>query len=356
VNTLAVVVGVGARTSVGLTARHTAFLLRTGAAGFHEVPLIDVNEEPVTFGSQPTLDPLLVGADRVGKLAGPALDEALSGLGEAAATSRVHVVLGVAEHLGQKAGTAASPGDGLALDIGHRLRTQVAAVTVELVARGEASAGLRLTAACEKLAKGEADVVLVGGSHSDYEPAIIQRLSSLDRLFGAGNINGVIPGELAAFVALTTPAFARRHALAERARLHSVGMGFEKAGPDNDEPAFEALGLTQALKAATAAMESDHLKAGWMLTDMTAETHRVHEWQCAFVRTQKYLCEPQWIDWPAHKLGRLGAAALPLHVALVATAWRHGFGPHALALSTVGSDSGERVATLWSDATGGSSA
>ena len=37
-NTLAVVVGVGARTSVGLTARHTAFLLRAGHAGFNEAP------------------------------------------------------------------------------------------------------------------------------------------------------------------------------------------------------------------------------------------------------------------------------------------------------------------------------
>ena len=352
-NTLAVVIGVGARTSVGLTARHTAFLLRTGAVGFHEAPLLDVNEEPVTFGSQPILDPLLVGLDRVRALAMPALEEALAALGEVAITSRVHVVLGVAEHLGRKVGPAAAPAEGLALDVEHHLRTRVAAVTVEVVPRGEASAGLRLTAACEKLAKGEADVVLLGGSHSDYEPAIIQRLSSLDRLFGAGNINGVIPGELAAFVALTSPAFARRHDLAERARLHSVGMGFEKAGPDNDEPAFEAVGLTQALKTATSVMESEHLRAGWMLTDMTAETHRVHEWQCAYVRTQKYLCDPQWIDSPAHKLGRLGAAALPLHVALVATAWRHRFGPHALALSTVGSDSGERVATLWSDASGG---
>ncbi|HEY8086721.1 MAG TPA: hypothetical protein VIF09_02720 [Polyangiaceae bacterium] len=348
-NTLAVVLGVGARTSVGLTARHTAFLLRTGAAGFHEAPLLDTNDEPVTIGSVPTLEPLAVGAERVRRLAEPAMDEALEALGDGAATLRVGIVLGLDAHLGVKVGTSPSPADEIASHLKEHLRKRVAEVTIETVARGEAGPGLRLTAACEQLARREVDVVLLGGAHSDYDPAIIERLSTLGRLFGAGNINGVIPGELAAFVLLATPGIARQHDLIPRARLHSIGIGFEKAGPDNDEPAFDAAGLTQALRTAAAAMEGEKLRAGWMLTDMTAEAHRVYEWQTAFVRVQKYLCDPQWIDCHAHKLGRLGAAALPLHVAMAATAWRHGFAPHALALSTVGSDAGDRVATLWSD-------
>lgn len=352
VNTLADVLGVGARTSVGLTARHTAFLLRTGAAGFHEAPLLDSNEEPVTFGSVPTLEPLMVGADRVLRLAKPAMDEALeplASLGDRAAGLRLHVVLGLDGHLGLKVGTAPSQADVMAVTVTEHLRKRFPAVKVEAVARGEASPGLRLAAACEQLAKHEVDVVLLGGSHSDYEPEIVQKLSSLNRLFGAGNINGVIPGELAAFVLLGTPAFARQHDLPARAHLHSVGIGFEKANPDNDESAFEAAGLTLAVKTATAPMEADKLQAGWMLTDMTAEAHRIYEWQSAFVRVQKYLCHPQWIEAHAHKLGRLGAAALPLHVAMAVTAWRHGFAPHGLVLSTVGSDSGERVATVWSE-------
>jgi len=83
------------------------------------------------------------------------------------------------------------------------------AVTVEAVPgekplRGSAS---RLPARSSR--EGEVDVVLLGGAHSDYDPEIIQRLSSLGRLFGGGNINGVIPGESAAFLLLTTPGFAR---------------------------------------------------------------------------------------------------------------------------------------------------
>ncbi len=351
--TLAVVVGVGARTSVGLTARHTAFLLRSGVAGFHEAPLLDVNDEPVTIGSVPTLDPLLIGAERVLLLARAALDEALEAMGERIAGKRVRVVLGLDEILGRKVGIKPTSADLLAIAIQEYLTKRTpGAVIVEAVARGEAAPGLRLTAACEELSRGEVDVVLLGGAHSDYDPEIVQRLSSLGRLFGAGNINGVIPGESAAFLVLTSPGFARTNDLPPRAWLHGVGQGFEKAGPDNDEPAAEALGITLAVETATTGMEADELRAGWMLTDTTAEVHRQLEWQSVFIRAQRFLGPPQWVDAHANKLGRMGAAALPLQIAIASTAWRHGFAPHALALSTVGSDSGERVATVWSDPEG----
>ena len=57
VKTLAVVASVGAYTSIGLTARDTGFLLRTGASGLTEGALLDSNEEPVIMCVVPTLDP-----------------------------------------------------------------------------------------------------------------------------------------------------------------------------------------------------------------------------------------------------------------------------------------------------------
>jgi 3-oxoacyl-[acyl-carrier-protein] synthase I len=350
VNTMAVVIGVGARTSVGLTAKHTAFLLRCGAAGFHEAPLLDANEEPVTIGSVPILDPRLVGADRVQLLAEAALDEALEALGDLLPSLKMRVVLGLDEHLGRKVDASPTEADRIAMALSdHARKRGVSAVVVEGVARGEAAPGLRLAAACEELATGNVDVVLLGGAHSDYDPPIVQRLSSLGRLFGTGNINGVIPGECAAFAVLVPAGFARKHDLPVRARLHSIGTGFEKANPDNDLPAADAQGLTLAMRQAAAPLESEKLAAGWLLTDMTPEMHRIREWQTVWTRAQKYLCEPQWIDMHANRLGRMGAAALPLHVAIMSTEWRHGFGPHGMALSLVGSDSGERVATVWGE-------
>jgi 3-oxoacyl-[acyl-carrier-protein] synthase I len=348
VNTLAVVVGVGARTSAGLTARHTAFLLRAGAVGLRDSPLLDIDDQPVTFGRVPTLDPTMIGADRVRALAVAAAGEALVAAGEVATGLRVKIVVGLDVHLGRHAPGGSSAAD----DIGRALRDsvagRVASATFEAIARGEAASALKLDAACAELAAGQVDLVLLGGAHSDYDPAIVLGLSSEGRLFGPEKINGVLPGESAGFLLLANPVFARRAGLPARARLHSVGNGFEKARPDNDEPSFEARGLTVAVHAAAAAMESGKLRAGWALTDMTAEAHRVNEWQAMFVRTQRYWCEPQCVDALAHKLGRLGAAAMPVQVALAATAWRHGFAPHPIAISMVGSDTGERAATVWS--------
>jgi 3-oxoacyl-[acyl-carrier-protein] synthase-1 len=353
-NTLAAAVGVGARTSVGLTARHTAFLLRAGVAGFHEASILDVNDELVTIGSVPTLPPLSVGVDRVRALAEAAMDEAVGELGDVLTGFRVRIILGLDEPLGRKVGTA-TPAEGVAWALRDHLAKRAPNVVVETIARGEASPGLRLAAACEELAARKVDLVLLGGAHSDYDPDAIRQLSSEGKLFGSANINGIIPGESAAFVALTTATLARQHELPVRARLHSIGSGFEKARPDNDEAAFDAMGLTLAVRAAAKSVEAEKVAIGWMLTDMTAEVHRVNEWQAVYARSQRFMCEPQCIDSHAHKLGRMGAAALPLHVAIAAVAWRHGFAPHAVALSMVGSDSGERVATIWSGESRGAS-
>jgi 3-oxoacyl-[acyl-carrier-protein] synthase-1 len=348
VKALAEVVGVGARTAVGLTARQTAFLLRAGAAGFHDSPLLDHNDELVTIGSVPVLDPLSVGADRVRALALAALEEALEPLSSLDAPLRLRVLLALEPALANGRVQDEAPAQRLASDVRRRLRKMGHQAEVDALPTGAAAPCAGLIAACEALARGEADALLLGGSHSDYDPAIVRALSEQGRLFGSGKVNGIIPGECAAFVLLALPSVARKRGLEVRAHFHAAGLGFEKASADNDEPAFRALGLTHAIRGLGAAMDPEGVRAGWLLSDMTAETHRVSEWQAAYVRTQALWCDPQCIEAPAHRLGRLGAAALPLHVALAATAWRHSFAPHSVAISLVGSESGERGATLWS--------
>ena len=81
-----------------------------------------------------------------------------------------------------------------------------------------------------------------------------------------------------------------------------------------------------------------------MLTDLTGEMRRLHEWQSAFVRAQKVLGRPYMIDSPAQRIGYLGAVALPLSVVLAATAWEYGYAPSPIAIATAGNDGGERAA------------
>jgi 3-oxoacyl-[acyl-carrier-protein] synthase-1 len=72
------VVGVGAATSIGMTAPATAAAVRAGIAGFSDHPyMIDRIGEPFVVASAPYIDTYVDGEDRFIELALPAAREAL---------------------------------------------------------------------------------------------------------------------------------------------------------------------------------------------------------------------------------------------------------------------------------------
>ena len=188
--------------------------------------------------------------------------------------------------------------------------------------------------------------MVIGGVHSDYDPRAIAALEASGRLFSRDNLDARIPGEAAAFFVLMRASDAGRHGLKPLARVVGVGVGHERARPDNDDPAYEAFGLTTAVQQATAPLAEDGLTAGWLLTDLTFEMRRQYEWQSVWVRSQKVLGNPYLIDCPAQRIGYLGAAAIPLFVAIAATGWSHGYAPSPLALAMAGNDGGDRAAVV----------
>ncbi len=346
--TAAVVVGVGAFTSIGPSARDTGFLLRTGAAGMTEAALLDRNDEPITMCLVPTLDPLLVGPGRALRLAVPAMEEALAAIGPVARQLRIRVVLAVDEHVAEKRPDGVVPANVVLSMLARRAKELCPQSSAETCARGAAGPGFVLPELLASLGSGESDAILLGGTHTDYDPGVVAALEAQDRIYSPGNLDALIPGEAAAFALLMRPDVARRYRLRAFARVHEVGTAFEKATPDNDHSRFEALGLTVAVRKAGVPMVEQNARAGWILTDMTFEMRRLYEWQSVMGRTQKFWCEPQMLDAPGQRLGHLGAAAIPMHIALAATAWRHGYAPHGTAMAIAGSDGGERSAVLLS--------
>ena len=147
-----------------------------------------------------------------------------------------------------------------------------------------------------------------------------------------------------AFVLLVREDAARAAKLPALARVVGVGTGVDRATPDNDEPAFDARGLTAAVRAAGADLTADQLKVGWSWNDLTFEMRRTYEWQAMVTRTGGLWGEPYATEWPAQRLGHLGAAALPLHMELAVEGWRRGWAPSSIAMSLVGSDGGDRGA------------
>lgn len=328
------VVKAGARTAVGLDARQTGFLLRAGFPAMCEAPLADASGEPISMGLVPTIDPRLVGPERLGALARAPFEEAAAPVSDLSV--EVHVTL-----------DEGYPDLLLARGILQAMvKRVVPGATVTVEARGEAALGALLPAAIRSLAARRVDAVVLGGVHSDYDPAAIAALEASGRLFSTDNLDARIPGEAAAFFLLMREADASRRGLAPLARVLGTGAGVERATPDNDDPASEAFGLSTAVRLATEPLARTGQTAGWMLTDLTFEMRRLHEWESTWVRAQKVLGRPYVIEAPAQRIGYLGAAALPLFVVMAATAWEHGYAPSPTALATAGADAGERAALV----------
>jgi 3-oxoacyl-[acyl-carrier-protein] synthase-1 len=328
------IVSVGAKTAVGLNARQTAFLLRAGFPAMTESPLANAEGEPITMAFVPTMDGWLTGAERLSALARGPFEEAIAPLGDIVADVHVAIDEGCLD---------------AALTI-HLLEAMVKrvmpAARVQVEARGEAAPGALIPTAIQALESRRSEVVVIGGVHSDHDPRAIAALEASGRLFSRDNLDARIPGEAAAFFVLMRAGDVARRRLAPMARVLGVGAGRERARPDNDHSAHEARGLTAAVKHATAQLLADGRTVGWTLNDLTSEMRRLYEWQSVFIRTQNILGNPYYIDSPAQRIGYLGAAAIPLFVAMASTAWRHGYAPSPLALATAGNDGGDRAALV----------
>ncbi|MBX3184460.1 MAG: hypothetical protein KIT72_02300 [Polyangiaceae bacterium] len=348
--TLAVISGVGAVTSLGLTAPQTAFVYRTGHVGMRESALLDQAGEKITLCSVPTLDPWLAGEARLIQLALPALEEALGQLGEHAKSLRIKVYLCVDEWLAaprspaDNAAAGQLPAQRVASALLFRARSLAHEnVTIETRADGPGAPGLFLEQAWELLNVNAADVIVILAVHSDYDPLIVSELEQRGRLFSSDHLDGLIGGEAAACLLLTTPRTASKLGLTPHVAIHSVGTAYERARPDNDDSAYEAAGLTVASRRALTPLTEAKLKCGWLLADATYEMREVYEWQALVTRSQRALELPQQGDFPAHRLGHLGAAAIPVLLTLIFEAYRRGAAPHPRALLYAGSDAGLRT-------------
>lgn len=317
------VVGGGVCCAAGLTRRQAGFVLRAGFPAISEAPLANADGEGIAMGYVPILDEAWTGEDRLAGLCAPPLQEALAAVGHVEVDVLVGIDRGLPDEETARAGITR-----LVRGVVPQLRE------LSIVATGD-TLGPLWQDAVERLTQRRARAVIVGGVHSDYDPAAIAALEASGRLFARDNLDARLPGEAAAFVALGrgTPL----------ARLAGWGRAPDPVRPDNDLPAYRAEGLTRAVRAATDAASAP---AGWILNDLTGEMWRLYEWEAVFTRMRRRLAEPFYIESPAQRLGYLGAAVTPLMVAMAATGWEHGYAPSPAALLTAATDDGERAALV----------
>jgi 3-oxoacyl-[acyl-carrier-protein] synthase-1 len=197
-------------------------------------------------------------------------------------------------------------------------------------------------AAVELIESRQAEVVLVGGVDTFFDPRVLEELDEARRLHALEAENGVIPGEGAAMLLLAHRGAARD--LSPLASLGGVAVESEPNPWDSGRPCL-AVGMSAALRRA-AGDEHRSRRVPWVLTDVGNERHRVDEWQTAFTRMFRAFSHEVVHDQPLLLTGEVGAASAALLAAMACVRWTIGTALGDAAMIATHSDGHERGALL----------
>ena len=331
----------GASTPVGRDMWASAAAARAGVCGFSEHPyMVDTAGEPMRIATAPWVDIEIEGVERYAELLLPAIDEAMAGW--RGVPARIGVALALPP---PRPGRAASLAGDLLTRMAHRYPGRFGPARV--FEAGHAGGYLALDAAAKDCDAGLIDACMVCAVDSYLDPETLDWIEACDQLHGAGPQNnawGFVPGEAAGVVLVSGGGFLQRHGLTPMAAIDAVGIGREGKVPGTDDP-ITGEGLSQAFRAAL-----DELASGVcidnVVCDMNGEAWRADEYGFAVLRAGNRLRAATDFVAPADCWGDVGAAGLPLHMALAAIAHLKHYGRGAMSMVWGSSASGERGAAV----------
>lgn len=297
------VIGLGMACPVGLCSATALAAVRAGIVRISEREDVVGPDGPVRAHALSTLAADATRSERALALARHAVQEATAGLHDPPAPLRCFLAL-------------PEPGLGPGIDPGALTRalrpvtSSGAPVPLELrpadvFATGRAGVFQALAAAASALADEPRRPCLVGGLDSLADRASLRALAARNRLLGPTNLDGILPGEGAAFVLLAHPlATARRPIVARLLAVHTAAEPVPLALATTRTSA--ALGLTAVFRELRAVHPGrvDEVFAG-----TTGEVYFGRELSHAYLRNEPLMPEPFRVQPLGAALGDVGAAA-----------------------------------------------
>lgn len=349
----AYVYATGVRSPAGTNTLEVATMLRTGVPVIGGSPLEgDDSKVGLAMGLERTLSPTLFGPERASALLRLALEELSRSCREAPRGTELRelslrVVLALPEaEPGQARSALQSP---LVAELGRLAENLLGASDVRYSPPngpgGGAGAARVLDDALTALERREVDAVVFGGCHTDYDPERVRTLQASGRLFSNENANAPLPGEGAAVVLLGRSDLENKTGLEKRGAVFAVSSARSELTPWNDRSVLADDALARCITEACRPLPAE-LGVGFALSDVTTEIFRVRELYHAITRATERFVEPFAVDAPAQRIGALGAAALPLALAVGADMFHRGYAPTPFGLLLAGNDDGERAAVL----------
>jgi 3-oxoacyl-[acyl-carrier-protein] synthase-1 len=339
------IAGLGACTPIGRNAWSSAAAARAGVCGFGEHPfMIDSAGEPMRVARAPWIAADVDVPHRCAALLLPAIEEAVRPLAEtdAAASCRLGLALAVPP---LRAGQPAGLRDAMLLCIAQRHHELFEASKVFEV--GHAGGHLALDAAVRGCAGGSIDACVVCGVDTYLAPETLEWIEAGDQLHGGGVLNnpwGFIPGEAAGAVLVISHEFAARTGMTSLAVLGEPSVGLETRLIKSGDVCIGE-GLTQAFRGALKSLEPGDLVHN-VFCDMNGETYRADEYGFTVLRTKEYFRNATDFVAPADCWGDVGAAGMPLHIALAVISHLKHYSKGPVSMVWASSESGERGAVL----------
>ena len=318
---------------IGRTAEQTGFFLRAGQSQIRWAPFIDEWGERLRMAYVPYVDTTLTGVGRLLALVREALAPLLGDF-----DGSLLIAIAVPERFASKPLQMELNGDGqqFAKGLTEYFAGKTGQVKLELFPCGRAGGALVLQRAAEWLKSSPSGSVIAGGVDSYYDWSVLEQLQRQDRVLTEDNIDGFVPGEGAAFLALSGDTM---HDTV--ARVVGLGSGVEPASLLSRK-ASKAVGITNAMNAASALLRSSFVQSRYWLIDLTHEMYGIKEFQTVIARFGDIMGTNSVIDTPLREIGNMGAATLPLFAALACESWAQGYAPDRVCVASAGSDNGLR--------------
>jgi 3-oxoacyl-[acyl-carrier-protein] synthase I len=336
------VVALGARTPLGLSAESAAAALRAGISRLEELSyFVGPESELLTGAHDPLLSERVSYLDRLATMTLDALAQVLRKLASAdGLLPRIHLALALPE---ARPGFDDADGEQLLYELTRRTAGWGFEHRWEVVGRGHAGACVGFERA-RAAARDAHTLWLVGGVDSYFTPATLHAFVRERRLATPTARAGFPPGEGAGWVALASERSMRSWSMASLGMLSGVGTAREPARVLQGEVS-RAQGLCDAVLGACAALRLPEQAPTLLLSDINGERHRAEEWGLLQLRLGAQLPTSTY-ETPTSYWGDVGAASLPLYVALACRNFACEPKPAQRALLWAGSDAGLRGAAL----------
>ncbi len=310
------VIGVGAQTPVGRNALSAAAAVRCGISAYAEHPfMIDKHGEPMVVVRADWLDGSVDGKDRMIRFGIDAAIDALASAHVFKQTSLPIIFALSSANLPQDADRRMVV-EKIEVGLREKCGNIRHHICVDLNAVG--AEALRL--ACEYLKNSGNGLCLVLGVDSHLGSEQLETIDNSGRLHSVNNSWGFTPGEGAGAVLLATGRAISQGKLKPLAEIAAVATGSEGKLLGTRTVCIGE-GLSQAFRGALSSSE----KVSHSYCDLNGETYRADEFGFAVCRTSDCFHDAGSFTAAAECWGDVGAASVPLQVALATSAWSRGY-------------------------------